>query len=165
MELILSYMYRGEINVEESGIVTIRILFIDADPDPVPDWQQNNADPHVETTPKCLKIRKKIFFQSQHCHFTVQCLIFLVSVKCVICFQYFGQHIEILWKKVYNFMNFFICLELLPIRIGLPRFSIPIRQNDADLDPQRCIPYIKRYNLRTSSILKNIFNLKYLSIG
>jgi hypothetical protein len=25
MELILSYMYRGEINVEESGIVTIRI--------------------------------------------------------------------------------------------------------------------------------------------
>jgi hypothetical protein len=25
MELILSYMYRGEINVEESGIGTIRI--------------------------------------------------------------------------------------------------------------------------------------------
>jgi hypothetical protein len=47
MELILSYMYRGEINVEESGTGTIRI---DADPDP--DWHQNRADPHAEPTPK-----------------------------------------------------------------------------------------------------------------
>jgi hypothetical protein len=31
-------------------------------------------------------------------------------------FKYFEQHIEIFWKNVY-FINFFVCLALIPIRI------------------------------------------------
>jgi hypothetical protein len=71
----------------------------------------------------------------------LHCFNLLISVKWVIIFQYsFGkyEYIENLWKKDY-FINFFICLELIPVRIsrvriGMPWMPIPIliRQNDAD---------------------------------
>jgi hypothetical protein len=46
---------------------------------------------------------------------------FLISVKVVMILSILGQHIEIFRKKI-KFINFIICLELVPIRI---------RQNDA----------------------------------
>jgi hypothetical protein len=57
--------------------------------------------------------------QKIFCH-SIATLHFLISVICVISFQYL--YIGILWKKVY-FLNFFIYLELIPIRI---------RQSDVD---------------------------------
>jgi hypothetical protein len=67
---------------------------------------------------------------------TLQFFIFLISVKCVLCFHYFGQHIE-KWEKI-QFINFFICLELIQVRTGRLRIAmswmpIPIGtlQNDA----------------------------------
>jgi hypothetical protein len=52
--------------------------------------------------PSVTHVRKSelFYFYSQHC-FIIQCFIFIISVKCVICFHYFGQHIEIFWKKVF----------------------------------------------------------------
>ncbi len=73
--------------------------------------------------PKALHMLEKsdfFEFKSQHCHFTM--FIFLISVECVICFQYFGKQIKIFRKKVFC-INFFICLELKRIRI---------RQKNAD---------------------------------
>jgi hypothetical protein len=106
---------------------------VEADPDPDPGWHQNNADPHADPTSSITHVVKaKKFFTFCHRIAILQCFIFLISVRCVVCFQYFG--------KVY-FINFFICLELIPnrfglIRIGMPWMSIPIRiqirQNDAD---------------------------------
>jgi hypothetical protein len=50
------------------------------------------------------------------------------SVSNVACFQYFGPHI-----KFFDYLVL-ICLEFIPIRIGMPWMPIPflIRQNDAD---------------------------------
>jgi hypothetical protein len=48
-------------------------------------------------------LEKQIFlnFYSQHCHdFTIQCFIFLISAKCAICFQYFGQQKNLLYQLV-----------------------------------------------------------------
>jgi hypothetical protein len=49
---------------------------------------------------------------------------FYLSHQCQSCHDslYFGQHIEIFWKKI-KFIKFIICLELVLIRI---------RQNDAE---------------------------------
>jgi hypothetical protein len=33
-------------------------LHFDADPDPVPDWHQNNADPHADPTPSSTHVGK-----------------------------------------------------------------------------------------------------------
>jgi hypothetical protein len=51
---------------------------------------------------------------------------------CVICFQYFGQHIEIIWKKVY-FINFFYLLRIDtdPVRPHPDQHAL-----DADSDPK-----------------------------
>ncbi len=83
----------------------------DADPDPDPGWHQNNADPDADPTPSFTPVGSAEFYFI-FCHSTalpvatLQCFIFLINVKYVICFQYFGQHIDIFWKKVYliNFL-------------------------------------------------------------
>ncbi len=85
------------------------------------DWHQNDADPHVD----------QVFFTFSHI-----CFIFLISVKSEIVFCiFFWHHIDIFWKKDL-FINIFTCLELIPIRIGMPWMPIPIRKmirhNDAD---------------------------------
>jgi hypothetical protein len=74
-------------------------------------------------TPSFIYVGKSDFFTFDHSITNFQCLIFLISVKCVICFQYFGQHIEIFWKKVY-LIYFLICLELIPIQISQIRISM-----------------------------------------
>ncbi len=74
--------------------------------------------------PKALHMLEKsdfFEFKSQHCHFTM--FIFLISVKCVIGFQYFGEANQNFSAKKAFCINFFICLELK---------GIWIRQNDAD---------------------------------
>ncbi len=85
-------------------------------------------------------------------------------------FQYFGQHIEIFRKKVY-FIYFFICLELLlirigRIRIGMPWMPIPIRQNEADPTwflSGGYLPFIKNYSLmRTIVGWETKVNVYYL---
>ncbi len=64
------------------------------------------------------------FFYSQHCHLTLFCF----SHQCHMChtFQYFGQPIEIFWKK-YGIGYLYIWLKLIQIRIRLW-----VRQSDAD---------------------------------
>jgi hypothetical protein len=107
MELILSYMYRGEINVEESGIGTIRILFIDADPDP--DWNKNSADPHADPTLKfytCWKIR--VFFT----------LLFVTALP-------LNNFLSFYFTPLYLFH--FLGIDMVPVRIGLPRMPMAIR--------------------------------------
>ncbi len=71
---------------------------VDADPDP--DRHQKNADPQADPTPKfyiCWKIRNFATFSQSIV--TLQCFIFLISVRCVLCFQYFKQYVEISGKK------------------------------------------------------------------
>ncbi len=46
-----------------------------------------------------------------------------ISDKVLIIF-FILQHSK-LWRKKENFFNFFICLELIPIRIGMPWMPIP----------------------------------------
>ncbi len=65
---------------------------VDADPDPDPDWHQNNAHPHADPSVSFTHVGKKIFFTFCHSIATL-CILFLISVKCVISFQYFEQHI------------------------------------------------------------------------
>ncbi len=103
---------------------------VDASQGPDPDWHPNFAVPHADPTPSFTYAGKSDFsyFWSQHCHITM--FYFSLSVKCVKCVQYFGQHIEIFWKKVY-FINFFVCLELIPIQIW---------QNDTDPTRSRSGP-------------------------
>jgi hypothetical protein len=48
----------------------------DADLDPVSDWQQNNADPHADSSPSyCIRLLKNrallYYFNSQQCQFTM----------------------------------------------------------------------------------------------
>ncbi len=78
------------------------------------------------------------FFAFSHSLARSQCFIFLICVKDVIILSILHSILN-LWIKV-EFINFFICLALLPIpiRIGMPwkPMRIRIRQNDAD--PERC---------------------------
>jgi hypothetical protein len=73
---------------------------------------------------------QNFFFTFSNSIVTLQCSFFLISVKCVICFQYFGQHIEIFWKKVY-FFNFFY---LLGIDTDPDRYDLDA---DPDLEPAK----------------------------
>ncbi len=73
----------------------------DPDPDPDPDWQKNNVGPHADPTQSFTQVGKSDFFTFGHSIATLQCFIFLISVKCVICFRCFRKHIEISWKKVF----------------------------------------------------------------
>jgi hypothetical protein len=106
---------------------------VDADPDP--DWHQNNAGPQADPRyPKfhtCWKIRN--CFNFSHSIATLQCFIFLISVKCDVCFQYFGQHIEISGKRS-TLSTFSFSWNSYGIWIGMLLIPIPIRirQNDAD---------------------------------
>jgi hypothetical protein len=68
-------------------------------PDPDPDWHQNYAVPHADPTPSFTHVGNLFFFTFSYIIATLLCFIFHISVKCVKCFQYFGQHIEIFWKK------------------------------------------------------------------
>ncbi len=98
-----------------------------ADPDPNPDPHQNVMDPQhcrFSSYPKfytCWKIR--FLFTFGYSIATSQCFIFLISVRCVrcvICFAVFWTAYRNFLKN-FHFLHFFLCLELLPIRI---------RQND-----------------------------------
>jgi hypothetical protein len=83
-----------------------------ADPDLDPD--------RIKTIPVPVHMRMALvgkseilfYFFSQHCQFAV----YYLSHQGQSChnFQYFGQHLEIFWKKVL-FINSIICLE--PIRV------------------------------------------------
>jgi hypothetical protein len=64
---------------------------VDAGPDP--DWHQNDVDPLAS----CGSY-PKFFFTFSHNIATFHCVSFS-SVSIVSCFQYFGQHFEIFWKK------------------------------------------------------------------
>jgi hypothetical protein len=83
-------------------------VHIDAVPDP--DRNQNGFDPHADPTPGFTLVGKSEFFTSSHSITSLQSFSSVSSTVPV-------QYIEILWKK---FINFFICLELIPIRIGMP---------------------------------------------
>jgi hypothetical protein len=67
-------------------------------------------------------LQNQNFFTSSHSIATLQCLIFLITVKCVICFQYFRQHIEIFWKKQ---LFYVLVIDMVPIRIGWIRICTP----------------------------------------
>jgi len=55
--------------------------------------------------------------------FSFQCFVFLISVKGVIIFSIiYSVRVEI-----FGVVNFIICLELIPIRIGMSWIPIPIR--------------------------------------
>jgi hypothetical protein len=73
------------------------------------------------------------FFTLSHSFVTYNVL----SFSSVSRIKYFRQHNEILWTKYRKFINFFICLTMIPIRygrirIGMPWMSARIQQNDAD---------------------------------
>jgi hypothetical protein len=73
------------------------------------------TDPHADPTPKfntCWKIRN-LFFTFNHSIATLQCFIFLVSVKCDIFFSILDGILKSSGEKVYIII-FFICLELIP---------------------------------------------------
>ncbi len=109
--------------------IRIRISHVDTDQDPDPDWHQSNADPHSS----CVRILPQSFTHRFKIRFFYQC-------QFVICFQCFRNHIAISWNKVY----FFICLDLIRIRIGRIRIGririgkmMQIRPDpDPDPDPQ-----------------------------
>ncbi len=57
----------------------------DADPDPDPDWYQNDADPHRGSYPKFHTCWNPNFcFTFSHSFASLQCFIFLISVKDVV---------------------------------------------------------------------------------
>jgi hypothetical protein len=117
-------------------------LYGDADPDPDPDWHQNDTDPHADPTPRFKHVGESEFFSLLVIALPVY-NVFCLSHQCQICHNcpYFGQHIEIFWKKsLVYYGNFFISLELIPIRIGrirndMPWMPIPIRIRQYNADP------------------------------
>jgi hypothetical protein len=73
------------------------------------DWHQNNAYPHADLTPSLHKLENRAIYSQQY-----QFIMFFFSKMCH-GFKYFGQNIEIFMKKLKKYM----CLELIPIQIGL----------------------------------------------
>jgi hypothetical protein len=62
---------------------------------PDQDWHQNSTDPHADPTPSFTDVGNSEFFL----------LLFVTALSLeivLIRFQYFGQHIEIFWNKVYT---------------------------------------------------------------
>ncbi len=84
--------------------IRIRIFHVVADTDPDPDWHQNDADPHADSSPSLHMLENKIFKIT----FSHSIVIYnVISFSSVSNISYF----------LYLFINFFICLELIPIRI------------------------------------------------
>jgi hypothetical protein len=109
---------------------------VDTDPnlDPNPDRHKNIAHPHLDPTRSFTHAGKSDIFTFSHSIASLQCFLFLVSDKTCHIFQYFGHHIDISGKKfVYQLFHL---LGIDTVRTDPDRHAlIPIRQNDADTDP------------------------------
>ncbi len=100
----------------------------------------------------CRKIRICFYFWSQHCHFTK----YYLSHQCQSCHKFsilwMAYGIEIFWKKVYYINWYFICLELISIRIQ-------IRQNDADPTRSGSATLESRLTVKEKTKKKHIFSM------
>jgi hypothetical protein len=70
---------------------------VDADPDP--NWHKNDVASHADPTPSFTHVGKSVFYT--FCHFIVslQCFVFLISVKCVIIFSILNTILKFSGKK------------------------------------------------------------------
>jgi hypothetical protein len=80
---------------------------VEADPDP--DLYCHRTVPILSQVLHMLENQNYLF---SHSIPTLQRFIFLISVKCVICFQYFDSILKFSGKKA-TFLSFFICLGLI----------------------------------------------------
>jgi hypothetical protein len=128
---------------------------VDADPDP--DWHQKMPI-FMRILPQVSHILE-FFFTFSHSFAILQCFIFLISVKHDQIFIILDSILKFCGKKV-QFINFFMCLALIPIWIGricigMPWMPFPIRIRQNDADPSRSGPttqgfWVERTSRRTS---------------
>ncbi len=119
-------------------------LYGDADPDPDPNRHQNRYRSSYGFYPQNLVFRhvwkSEFFLLFCHSIASLQCFIFIISVKYVIIFKSFDSILKFPGKK-FSLSTFSSAWSLIPIRIGMSwmpiqiLIQIQIRQNDADPDP------------------------------